>query len=293
VARRRGRRSGLSSATVGDGTERNDVLQALLQRKLRRPDQEAGLDDNLVGREDPLTSTVFERLTYLPLPVAWSVIGGAVRAHSDSAWPATPPTAEPEWRFWPSLQPAPSGRNVVKVEPDVLLRFDRQAVLFEMKHWGTQSTDQWHEQVLAVQHGGLEAVAMVAVGGRDVSGERDRAFVFACITNTPLFTMSWTSLRDSVRAHLLATSSHERRVLRDVEQALTHWGYGPPTEIGTLVGAHRALFEGGQIRLSALDTWTPARGEGDSASGGLALLVRDVRQHRLGDTRDLSAWSPR
>jgi hypothetical protein len=272
------------------------VLEALLRRKLRRPgdadDDEVG--DYVVGREDPLTSSVFERLAYLPVPVAWALIGSAVRSPNGARWPDAPPLGEPDWRFWPSLRPAPTGRNVRRVEPDVVLGLDDHAILFEMKHWGVQSAAQWTEQVLAARHAGFRAVMVVAVGGRDVFGDRDRVAAFNGHQDVPLFTLSWGALREAVASRIHAHPSHERRVLRDVERALDHWGYGPPRAIHTLAEAHAKLLDGRPVSELGLMPWQPS---GVPSAGpvddGLGRLATFAKADPLGPTSDLSAWSLR
>ena len=75
-------------------------------------------------------------------------------------WPEIAPEGLPKWTFWP--------RWNTKESVDVVCEWpDGHVILFEAKHWGSQHSTQWREQILALngRKKPPTAVTLVAVGG--------------------------------------------------------------------------------------------------------------------------------
>lgn len=213
------------------------MLKAWLHRKLRLArlaqddtDEEGPDPERISALEDPLTSAVFERLSYLEPPEAWSLLHAAWEGTDRARLPDAPPAGVPEWSFWPSLSPGAGGSNARRVEPDVLVTWGDLALVIEAKHQGAQYEAQWVEEVRAVRscHAG-KRVVLVAVGGvnpamfeaqaalaRRALGDHDGPYLF----------LRWEALRKAAEDRLL----HEARpgtaaILRDLVTILDAWGY--------------------------------------------------------------------
>lgn len=277
------------------------MLQALLHGKLTAPGTdeegaETGLGADVGGREDPLTASVFERLSYLPLPFTWALLARAVVPRTEHRWPATP-AEEPSWSFWPSLRPGEGGHNTVRVEPDVVLRCGDLVVLFEAKHRGAQCAWQWREQVLAARRRwpGVRVI-VVATGGWAPAADLGRVQELRAILpdpTPPVFRMTWEALRAAVDAESRAAApAHTRSALLDIRQALTFWGYRPHQSLVSLVDYHRQTRGGRPARADALQVWSlrgPAMGA--PSAGGFGSLTDVARLYDLAATPDLSTWS--
>ncbi len=280
------------------------MLQALLHGKLASStvdDGDAGDDPTveLAGREDPLTATVFERLSYLPFSMTWSLLEGAVLSRSGHGWPSTAPAQEPSWSFWPSLRPGTEGHNKARVEPDVVLSFGDDRVLFESKHRGTQSAWQWREQVLSARRRWPDArVTIVATGGWSPATDHDRVEQLQGILPGPLapvFRLTWESLRAAVGELLRSgPEAHHRAVLLDIQRALVFWGYRPHQTLASLVDYCQKTRNDGVLRPDALQAWS-LRGPAHASprATGFGSLATTARLWALDDATDLSPWSVR
>ena len=179
----------------------------MLHRKLGRTaagDDELGSGvsawDQLTTYEDPLTSVVFERLSYLPPGDAWCLLRAASDGPDAERMPPAAPPAAPEWRFWPRLAPGKRGHHVRHVEPDLLVDWGDVVVVVEAKHRCAQSADQWVEEVHAVQADPRferKFIILIAPGGAEQavfgdlvrearqSFERDRVVFLPLTWRTP------------------------------------------------------------------------------------------------------------
>lgn len=213
------------------------MLKALLHRKLRwaPAEGEIGEDDEAwdgpSGLEDPLISTIFERLAYLDPDLAWDLLRAACAPLHGPSLPEARPAGAPTWSFWPRLAPGiPGGRR--HVEPDVVVPWGEHVLLIEAKHRGGQRASQWIAEVQAARatpaHQG-RALWLVAAGGLTqaaAAAERD-AYLGALGEGAPaLLHLDWNRLCDVIherlRAPLLAPAA---AVLRDILAGLALWGY--------------------------------------------------------------------
>ncbi len=279
------------------------MLQALLHGKLTAPGTdeegaETGLGVDVGGREDPLTASVFERLSYLPLPLTWALMARAVVPRTEHAWPADAPAAEPTWSFWPSLRPGVGGHNKVRVEPDVVLRCGALVILFEAKHRGTQTAWQWREQVLAArQRWPSASVTVIATGGWSPTADLGRVAELRGILagpTPPVFGMTWEALRTAVDAELRTeTAAHTRSALLDIRQALAFWGYRPHQPLASLVDYRRQTLRDQPLRPDALHRWAPRGSAVAASASGFGSLADAAKLYDFNTDPDLSSWSLR
>ena len=192
---------------------------------------------------------MFERLAYLPTRLAAQIVLAA--SEPLGVAPAVEPVlpaGTPTWTFWPSLRPGADARNRQRVEPDVVVGWDEEVWIFEVKHRGAQWTGQWLEQVRAVfddRRWMGSRVTFFAVGG--VRPEDDAVRLSGVETSLgarapALRRMPWADLRSEVDARLSIPSAHEgvTAVLRDLGAALDLWDYRLPLSLDSLPAeAHR------------------------------------------------------
>jgi len=248
------------------------MLKALLHRKLGRVafgvadggdgDIEGTTPEGLTGLEDPLTSTVFERLAYLPPDLAWEILRGASKPLGEGpAMPAAPPEGTPSWSFWPGLRPGAQAFNKVRVEPDVLVSWGDTRLLIEAKHRCFQDPGQWIEQIRAVRaahaHAGKQTW-FIAVGGIVMEQIHDQlARVHRELANDVpgLLTIRWEGLREVLYSLDGPTlPSGQSAVVRDMAAALEAWGYRRKTWFSSLPAL--AVQRGTGDALSALQHWS-------------------------------------
>jgi hypothetical protein len=133
------------------------MLNAILNGKSASVlDQEgvpAAVADMLRTREDARTSTIFERLSYLPGPVAWSLLRRASGGTLPSYRLAHLETIE----FWPNWSMGREDRH--HAQPDVFLRWTLgdPGQAFEMiveakLPWTGQWEGQWRDQLDAYRN---------------------------------------------------------------------------------------------------------------------------------------------
>lgn len=213
------------------------MLKALLHRKLRwaPAEGEIGEDDEAwdaaSGLEDPLTSTIFERLAYLDPDLAWDLLRAACASLHGPALPEARPAGAPVWSFWPRLAPGiPGARG--HVEPDVLVQWGDHVLIVEVKHRGGQRAAQWVAEVQAARaapaHQG-KTLWLVAAGGltpATAAAERETYQGALGDAAPALLHLDWDRLCEVI---------HERRraplppgasaVLLDILAGLSLWGY--------------------------------------------------------------------
>jgi hypothetical protein len=229
------------------------MLNALLHRKLGRAAHSDEKDtdlpesawDALTARENPLTSTVFERIEYLEPSEAWALIRDASEQPSGEAPSEELPSGRAKWRFWPHLRPAETGSNAHYVEPDVLVEWGKILLLIEVKHAGDQNAEQWIEQILAAQADAdlaAKQLIFIAVGGVDhvqfkaIAGEAQRRLG----DKAPAFwLLRWTTLRRGAEARAHLATPGAAAILRDIVAGLEAWGYRRRFGFDSLPGATR------------------------------------------------------
>jgi hypothetical protein len=247
------------------------MLKALLHRKLGRVafgaadegdgDAEGTTPDGLTGLEDPLTSTVFERLAYLPPDVAWDILRRASEPLGGGpAMPGVPPEGTPSWSFWPGLRPGAQAHNTVRVEPDVLVTWGDTRLLIEAKHRCFQDPGQWIEQIRALRgapaHAGKQTW-LLAVGGivkQEAQAHLARVHRELAGEVPGLLTIRWECLREVLYSlDGPALPSGPSAVVRDMAAALEEWGYRRKTWFSSLPAVAARLR--GEEALSALQSW--------------------------------------
>lgn len=120
------------------------------------------------SEENYLTAAVFLGLAYLPSSALWQILCGARQA--GDPLPCDPGPLEGV-QFWPSVWARPASAEPMWTVPDVLLRFNRVALIVEVKLSDSpaQSADQWAKEWAAYHHtqGGVEpsTVILFALGG--------------------------------------------------------------------------------------------------------------------------------
>lgn len=241
------------------------MLHALLRNKTGRADLRATPFHAaaLHRYEDPLTAAVFERLAYLPAELMLDLLTTA----AGPPMHGRPFPAEPgpllTLRFWPALFLAGA-----RIEPDVLIAFDRAVLVVEAKHREAHHASQWKREVRAAREAAAAAVFdtpgsssappvwLLAVGPSPSLEAARETVADAGAAGVLHFT--WVALvrvlRD-LRAHP-QLPAHEARLVDDVLLALSACGYRPRTRFWTLpdyrppVHARRAL-------QTALPRWDP------------------------------------
>lgn len=180
------------------------------------------------GYEDTLTSTLFERLLYLPDEVVHAVL------FAPTFWPADEiPSAAPiaEVAFWPNW-PAPVGSpDRQRVEPDVVIDFPSHRLVVEAKR--SDLADQQGAGQLALEWRAAQdgrPVWLLTVGGlvdtRRSTFEGKRAQVLAHLNlaqeqarDFHFGHASWTGLFQAIDAQA-GDRPQARRLIADLEAGL-------------------------------------------------------------------------
>lgn len=213
----------------------------------------------LHGDEDTLTSSVFERLSYLDPQIAWDVLRCACGASGTDRFPGFP-GGEQEWRFWPSLSPAEKDRNERFVEPDILLLVPGYAVILESKHRSAQYSDQWVSQVRAARLAHpTRQVLHIAVGGSSQLQHQEgtklaqETLAHHSEAQGAFYYLSWRQLGAELSALTQPDRTHagQRRLVQAVLQALAAWGYR------RRLWLHSLPVLSTKLSSSALATWKP------------------------------------
>jgi hypothetical protein len=267
------------------------MLSAILHGKGRRLPEGVGPADSLrkvfVRSEDMLTSTVFERLSYLDGPTLWAVLAATFR-----------PTPLPErnvvelldLEFWPTWGQA---RDTLgkSVEPDVVIRLSAGdppttwTLIVECKFGGgLQDPGQWMNEWIAclAERENAEQpgeTVLLALGGVHYDGpERmvERLAGTAKATRglaLQVAAADWTDLLWSI-GQVDAPGSVARRIFEDIRSALDLHGYRrtlPLSDLSTIRMRH-ALGEGSAEALC----WAqepPAAARADPPRDGAECLA--------------------
>lgn len=223
------------------------MLKAWLHRKLGRVagvDAEADTDDStalrVFSREDPLTSAIFERLTYLEPVEAWSLLHAACEGKDRARIPNVPPLGAPEWSFWPRLSPGVGGSNTRCVEPDVVVTWGDLVLVIEAKHRGAQYWAQWVEEIRAVRANPLFAgkeIIFVAAGGVEVAtfaAQVEQARRALNEDHTSYLLLRWARLREACEQRRGGTRPGAAAIVHDLLAALGAWGYRSQVDFESL-----------------------------------------------------------
>lgn len=219
------------------------MLNAILNSKSGRlnaaDEQSIRWRDLFRGSEDLVTSTIFERLSYLPALTAWSLLavaaGGQLTAYrmADLA----------EMEFWPFWD---ADDRVRGVEPDVFIRIElgdpgrSVQIIAEAKHDGDQSAGQLrvelHAWYQAVSSGVIDLpdqLIVMAIGGLPAPHRRQQfkselaaavEAIEGLVADVDLVLVDWADLARAIALHLPG-SGHEERIIKDMRKALDLYGY--------------------------------------------------------------------
>lgn len=206
------------------------MLQAVLRGKAGRvvQDGEATSWKELFRqREDLLTAAFFGRLTYLSGSCCRALVGSLFSMDVGES-----PLRAID--FWPRLDADTLGRS--HVEPDVLIFFDKVAVMVEVKPplGAMQSREQWAAEIAAFSQAkrageipeGIESLHFVALGRNSakwqtwcdslVHASQDLPLRIACL--------EWQQVSDQVHSVLNDAQGTDASVLEDISQALSLFG---------------------------------------------------------------------
>lgn len=217
----------------------NAIFESKSGRLSREADQNIRWRDLFKGSEDLVTSTIFERLSYLSSGTAWQLLtlaaGGRLQHYRLAELNSIV--------FWPLWSTEDRARGV---EPDVFIEFDlgdptkKVHVIVEAKHDGAQTASQLTAEVRAwseaVDAGDLEQpdqLVVLAIGGLPVENKiknLQKAFAQSVSEmKTPaegiiLAMVGWRDIARAVTVHA-PRNTHEARIVGDMIQALELFGY--------------------------------------------------------------------
>lgn len=173
-----------------------------------------------LSTEDALTATIFERFSYIPADLAWSIFTMVFRP----AMSEQMPIMEAE-QFAPVLWPSYCHPDGGRVEPDVVLVAGNATLVIEVKQPGggeTQRLEQWRREIAAVQQ---------SVSGRLILVAMPAPVDFAAISGgigAEAGSVDWDDLADAIAVALRrAQLSSTIRVLEDMLRALRTRGCTP------------------------------------------------------------------
>ena len=199
------------------------------------------------GREDLLTASVFERLSYLPGPLLYNLLGNIFGFNSD----ADNQMVLKEFEFWPRWSMEEEGQSFV--EPDAFFVFSdvrtdkRIHIILEAKPHDSlaQYSKQWHEQCEAYSKCDNflkktpEKTFFMAIGGLGYQKES-----FLSLENNIKKTFdhinfvgaSWAKLTNQInREYEKNLDTHIQLLLRDILSALSLAGYQEVLTMESLV----------------------------------------------------------
>lgn len=206
------------------------MLQAVNKNKV-------GYNFNILGEswkeyfktsEDSLTSSVFERLFYLPVELFWNIFR---KSCCDEILPEFSGPIN-YFEFWPHWESSEQSENVNFVEPDLFIRFNNFDIIIESKRWdqNQQNKKQWENEILAYNKEYKEEskkVFLIALGG--ISDKKTEKF-----GDTPIVKCKWKDILQSVKEiysrldreqGVLYVNDSVRRILNDIIIAFRLHGF--------------------------------------------------------------------
>lgn len=245
------------------------MLNAILYSKAGNHEEEEGTPVPWARlfreREDFVTATIFERLSYLPGSVSWEILCRTFHL----PFPHYRLASLDRLEFWPSWDRTEyEGR----VEPDVFLSYlvgepaRRIDLVVEAKHGSKHSAGQWVSQQKARLGAEAEEAApderiYAAIGGmgqhaRDRLGTLRDQVAFEAPECASAFTMvaaDWRDLASALAAMAPSLEGEHARVMDDAIEALSLFGYRAITLPDTLVRLDRLSDADRTLRLLQSD----------------------------------------
>lgn len=190
------------------------------------------------ANEDHITATLFERLSYLSGSTAMSILAEATRrdAGGDGAklfgWRMAEITEIAFWPLWEDPLP-----EAWRKEPDVFLTLrvgDPQQVIHlivEAKRGGApQLQEQWRNQLRCyndLRHEDVlpDLVGYLAIGGHVPDPTAYRGAGLKQRPDTLFAIAGWEDMARGVAQALETSAPAEARILKDMQEALTLFGY--------------------------------------------------------------------
>jgi len=179
-------------------------------------------------REDLITSSVFERLPYLPDTLIAAFMT-ALMEHDALKIEALGDYKEIS--FWPRYASANEKRSYT--EPDLVIEFTNAIIVVEVKPpWGAQDHAQWEREVAALikQEEPSTALFLLAIGGqahnwRHLARQLENDFADHHLNIT---FCTWNKVSQVLLTLKEAASERDKRILDDQLQALELHGIHKP-----------------------------------------------------------------
>jgi|SRR5690554_1560410 len=182
--------------------------------------------------EDSLTSSVFERLFYLPVELFWDILK---KSCNGNILPESPGSLN-YFEFWPHWESSFNSKNSNFVEPDLFIRFNSFDIIVESKRWdqNQQNKTQWKNEILAYKkeyEEELKEVYLIALGGinDDRADEFDKVTIVKCRWKSLLQTVKDTESILASTTSLLNSNDSITRILQDVVTAFRLHGFSTGT----------------------------------------------------------------
>jgi len=206
-------------------------------------------------KEDLLTASVFERLSYLDASKFWSILEKTYKFKENE----NTEIRLLDIKFWPRWYD--SKKSINYTEPDMFLVFSqghgkgKTALIVETKRHdnNAQSAAQWVAQINAFQNqlsqGNFSEIEIdelyyLAIGGLGSYGQdfiKVRDEVKACLSeadglHVSFFGSSWLHLTNTIKKVSRNTHlTHEQNILNDILKALNLAGYREVVDLKTIV----------------------------------------------------------
>ncbi len=181
--------------------------------------------------EDSLTSSVFERLMYLPKEMFQHILEKALY----DTIPLLDLTSLESVEYWPNWS-ANGTSNSSHVQPDVFIRTQKADIIIETKRYDTKQQDpnQWRNQVIAyhTEYGEYQKeLIYIALGGLN---SKKAVSVPHDYYTTKIYKCKWQGILDEVKKVLYRlessydlTNNHTaiHNILSDIILAFGMYGY--------------------------------------------------------------------
>jgi len=178
--------------------------------------------------EDSLTSSVFERLFYLPVELFWKIF---ISACNGNSLPEVAGKID-YFEFWPHWSVSDDGENSNFVEPDLFIRFKTFDLIIESKRWDRkqQRQEQWKEEISAYKKEYEEDarnVYFIALGGihHDSSEKIEGVEVIKCRWKNLLNRVKDAETKLALTSDIIHSNAAISRILEDIISAFRIHGF--------------------------------------------------------------------
>ena len=173
------------------------------------------------GSEDSLTSSIFERLFYLPENLLWKILRDSIN-QTDVFNPEDQQLSE--FEFWPHWDAAETN-NRYFVEPDVFISTQDFDLIIEAKRKGAgQYVEQWESEIKSYRkvYSTYKKVFLLALEGNWNHSVQ-------IVEGVPILKCEWQSMLDSIDTLLFNKSYQiedcQKRILLDIVSAFEVHGF--------------------------------------------------------------------